>query len=75
MATLRSLFAPTLLFALWFAGVTATFTQLAEMGGTLATVDAARQAHEVEIAARQAAHAAMREAQATASRPAQSRRF
>jgi hypothetical protein len=75
MKTFRSLITPALLFTLWFAGVAATLTQLAEMGGTLETVAAAERAHQVEIAARQAAHAAMREAQATTSRPAQTRSF
>jgi len=75
MKTFRSLFTPALLFTLWFAGVTATLTQLAEMGGTLAAVDAAGRTRQAEIAARQAAHAAMREAQAATSRPTQSRSF
>ena len=74
METLRSLFIPALLLALWFAGVTATVTQLAEMGGTLSAVDTAQRAHQVEIAARRAAHA-RREANATTLYPAQSRRF
>ena len=75
MKTFRSLISPALLFTLWFAVVTATLTQLAEMDGTLAAVDAAERAHQAEIAVRQAAHAAMREAQAATSRPVQSRRF
>jgi hypothetical protein len=75
MKTFRSLITPALLFTLWFAGVTATLTQLAEMGGTLEAVDARERAHQAEIAARQAAHAAMLEAQATTSRPAQTRSF
>lgn len=74
MKTFRSLFTPALFFALWFAGVTATLTQLAEMGGTLEAVDAAGRVHQAEIAARQTAHA-MREANATTSRSAQSRSF
>jgi hypothetical protein len=75
MKTFRSLLTPALFFTLWFAGVTATLTQLAEMGGTLAAVDAKERVRQAEIAARQAAHAAMLEAHATTSRPTQSRRF
>ena len=75
MKTFRSLFTPALFLAVWFAGATATLTQLAEMGGTLAAVDAREHARQAEIAARQAAHTAMLEAQAAASPPTQSRRF
>jgi hypothetical protein len=75
METIRSMFIPGLLFALWFAGATATFTQLAEMGGALTTADAVQHARQVESEARLQAHAAMREARADTSHLAQSRRF
>lgn len=75
METLRSMFIPGLFFALWFATVTGTLTQLAEMGGALETADAAQHARQVEVEARLAAHAAMREAHAATSPLTQSRRF
>ncbi|HMJ12082.1 MAG TPA: hypothetical protein VK524_11745 [Polyangiaceae bacterium] len=75
METIRSMFIPGLLFALWFAGATATFTQLAEMGGALETADATRRAHRIEVEARQKAHAAMLEARADTSHLEAARRF